>query len=313
MSPQTFFLFSLLPQEIRYQIYTLATASRVLPIYDKPSRTHAHAIPPPLLHTCQDSRLFLISSGYRLAFSSPTEPKQEPQWYNPSLDTVLVVDPGYYPPRPWLHTRFLDKDARSVRGLGVPGSCSAELVPTDQLWRRVLEVLRFFGRVEEVQLVETMEFATSWQGLETSAGVFTSFRGVQVDWVEVGIEEARGWWNGDECGVVCGRYCRAVGEWVRDGGDEMVYFRELYGRAEKMLESVGGGEKQEGRWVVPRVKSVHVMSEWGRRRLERYREKFWEARGEGGMRDVERDRPLSPCTVVFADDIEVFEDPWSGL
>jgi hypothetical protein len=177
----------------------------------------------------------------------------------------------------------------------------------------VLEVLRFFGRVEEVQLVETMEFATSWQGLETSAGMFASFRGVQVDCVEVGIEEARGWWNGDECGVVCRRYCKAVGEWVRDGGDEMGYFSELYGRAQRMLESVGAVEKQEGQWMVPRVRSVHVMSECGRRRLERYREKFWEVRGEREMRDVEKDRPLSPFSVVFADDIEVFEDPWDGL
>jgi hypothetical protein len=171
----------------------------------------------------------------------------------------------------------------------------------------VLEILRFFGRVEEVQLVETMEFDTSWQGLETSAGIFASFRGVQVDCVEVGIEEVRSAWNGDGCGVVCRQYCKALGEWVRDGGDEMGYFRELYGRAEKMLESVREGEKQEDQWMVPRVRSVHVMSECGRRRLERYREKFWE------VERLERNGLLSPFSVVFADDIEVFEDPWDGL
>jgi hypothetical protein len=58
--------------------------------------------------------------------------------------------------------------------------------------------------------------------------------------------------------------------------------------------------------MVPRVRSVHVMSECGRSRLERYREKFWEVEA------LERNRPLSPFGVVFADDIEMFEDPWDG-
>lgn len=114
--------FQSLPPEIRQEIYLLATPARVvhlktvvsgckhshcrLRLWNYGGSLHdwlRHRCPlkqyfysnapiPVLLHTCMDSRAFLVNKGYQLAFKTST---QEPRtWFNYDRD-VLFKDATY--------------------------------------------------------------------------------------------------------------------------------------------------------------------------------------------------------------------------
>ncbi|KAE9373777.1 hypothetical protein N431DRAFT_294459, partial [Stipitochalara longipes BDJ] len=246
--PRTFVLFPTLPPELRHKIYTLATTPRLLPIYPVPSRIRAPV--PPLLHTCREARLFLISSGYRLAFSLPGSDKDKneqgggEQWFHPGIDTIFPVkaEPSYElitdPPsfrviqHPWFDRRFSAEDRKSVKRIAVLGSCASTLNGVNP-WREVLVYLRLFAEVEWLDVVESMEFVAGWR--ISARSFLESFVEVGLSVVEVGVEEVRGWVDGDVCGVVCRRFGVRMGEWIRGGREEREFLGSCYGSVEALL------------------------------------------------------------------------------
>jgi len=331
MAPKEFPIFPALPPEIRRKIYLLATAPRLLPIYSTTTRSRAPT--PALLHTCRESRLTLISSGYRLAFSRPkTSPEEqderEAQWFNPALDTVFAIAPPpvfeyVHPtpsyrmvPNPWPEKRFTAQDAKSVRYLATMGSCSYPEAGTSQ---RVLQMLRFFGGIESLEVVECVEFEQlegfefpedGWMG--SVEAFLARFEGWPLQTVDVGREEMAGWPDLLVSRAVDMRFGLRFREWVEGGGDEGEYLGSLYRCFEDGLRRER--QKEKGQWKVPEVRSVHVVSEWGKRRIERYRERYWEVRHERLRMDRtgrEKDRPASPFSEMFEDELEVLESMYA--
>lgn len=75
---------SIVPFDILMQIPTLA-----LPLYRRATVSCQAAIPP-LLHTCAESRSFLLRYGYQLAFPSTAQGPQT--WFHFEQDTLLLDD-----------------------------------------------------------------------------------------------------------------------------------------------------------------------------------------------------------------------------
>jgi hypothetical protein len=331
MTPQTFHLFPNLPPELRNKIYALTLNPRLLPIYSTSTPNPLRAQIPSLLHTCQESRLVLIASGYRLAFSCPI-PKAGSeegdngksaswkQWFNPEIDTVFPVEletvyeysPQFHLRRvfddTWFETRFSVEDAKSVRRLAVLGSCTPQLAANRARWDTLLRYLRFFGGIESVEVVESIEFVGVLEWMNSERGFLESFKGVELRCMEVGREEVGGWVNGLASGVICKRFSRAVREWVLGGREESAFLGHCYGKLETVLRAEREKEREKAEWTVPSVRSVQVVTGWGRRMIERHREKYWEFKAERERIDVmrrHRDRPASPFTEMFEDEMEV--------
>ncbi|KAL7935828.1 hypothetical protein V8C35DRAFT_298343 [Trichoderma chlorosporum] len=75
---------SLVPLDVVMNIPTLA-----FPLYRRATFSSKAAIPP-LLHACSESRSYLISCGYQLAFPSTAEDPRT--WFNFKQDTLLLED-----------------------------------------------------------------------------------------------------------------------------------------------------------------------------------------------------------------------------
>lgn len=89
--------FAILPPELRFNIYLLATPPRYVYLrghHHNPSlpssRTYFTSSTqiPPLLHTCRESRKYLKGQGYELTFQTPK--CEQRTWFNYNKDILIV-------------------------------------------------------------------------------------------------------------------------------------------------------------------------------------------------------------------------------
>jgi len=89
--------FATLPPELRYMIYLLATPPRYVYLrgrQDNPFLSSSRVYftsgtqIPALLHTCRESRNYLIKQGYELTFQTPR--CEQRTWFNYNKDILIV-------------------------------------------------------------------------------------------------------------------------------------------------------------------------------------------------------------------------------
>lgn len=129
---------------------------------------------PPLLATCSESRAELISRGYQLAFRTrSSEPRT---WFNFNRDILFLnFDSEYYGDyvtvlnaSPWDVGQFHPTDMQRVRRIALQNSATY-LRPNmpqndqDRAERELSSILRLFGRLDELLLVQwTWEDIREW-------------------------------------------------------------------------------------------------------------------------------------------------------
>ncbi|KAH7317915.1 hypothetical protein BKA65DRAFT_557327 [Rhexocercosporidium sp. MPI-PUGE-AT-0058] len=272
----------------------------------KESYLYSKAPIPALLHTTTDSRRLLQNYGYELAFSTRTNGPRT--WICCKHDVVYLtrnLDVGMGSAGITREERglglFMPDDLKCVKRLALENVDSTLGRDWGHDRDRVARVLRVFGGVEELFLVERnlndwMEVGDEWD----IDGAWSKEDG-ERRMREWGCAEGRlwGWVECEEADVlgkeglvnnwrqfyfsrenIC---CRLVDYKRENGGDGSGFFQCLEQHFEQILKNERdkvGGEEGMTLWRIPNIKIVHVGTMGKMERLFEMRREYWRAAEE---------------------------------
>ena len=275
---------------------------------------------PVLLHVCRESRQFLQSVGYTLAFSTRTAPAQT--WFNFSEDFLYlrakyeeeessqILDGGGY----WNIGQFSCQDLERVQKLALSFGHIDSYQYGASVPNTLHKAVQLFGNLRELLLVE--DDHQEWE--RENIYWFSSPQDGEVAAVDVSVEglfgHHPGWVQGSRHPTEWGPYLRkfddAYSRSALDPFANMARDVEMQLRTHNALLKTKDGSCRA--WETPKIRFVTLLAQHrvngyihDRKVFGQFIEKMYKQKLEESRKCY---RAPSPLSLEFADETEAYED-----